>query len=131
MDISGLIAHLGLNKKLQAEAYKSYKQLKEAEEGLKLELTNKLQEAGLKSAKGEKYSAIITARSDIVITHEQSVIDWLKESPNIEEDAYMGLRLANFKVLANQVLKQTGEVIPGTDRVTKESLSIKENKEKK
>lgn len=128
MRISELIEAIGVNKKRQAEAYKNYKELKEIEDIWKQELQAELEKAGLKSAKGDKYLATLSERSDIVVTHEPSVIEWLKESPNVEEDAYIGLKLVNFKQLANQVLKETGEIIPGTDRIIKESLSIKENK---
>lgn len=128
MSVSTLIESLGVNKKRQAEAYKAYKDLKEIEEIWKAELAVELEKLGAKSFKGKKYSAITTSRSDTIVTNEQSVIDWINNEPNIETDQYIGLKLANFKPLANQVLKETGEIIPGTDRVIKESLSIKENK---
>lgn len=128
MSISELIAKLGENKKQAANLYKSYKQLKEVEEVLKDELMLRLRENGLKSAKGEEYSASISERSDVVVTHEQSVIDWLRETPDVEEDAYIGLKTTNFKQFARQILKDTGEIIPGTDVVSADSISIKENK---
>lgn len=128
MQISELIEAIGINKKRQSEAYKNYKELKEIEDIWKLELAAMLEEAGAKSFKGEKYSAIVSSKSDIVVTNESEVIEWLKNDPNVEEDVYIGLRLTAFKPLANEVLKKTGEIIPGTDRIIKDSLSIKENK---
>lgn len=128
ISISELIEQLGLNKTLANETYVAYKKLKEAEEDLKAMLFHKLQETGLKSAKGDKYTASISEKPSIVINHEQSILDWLKESPNVEADAYIGLKATPFKSLAMQVLKETGEVIPGTELQTVESLSIRTNK---
>lgn len=128
MTISELIEQLGINKNLANETYTAYKKLKEAEEVLKAELYAKLTETGLKSAKGGKYTASITEKPSIVINHEQSILDWLKESPNVEADAYIGLKATPFKSLAMQVLKETGEIVPGTELQTTESLSIRANK---
>lgn len=128
MGIAELIEHIGKHKQQAASMYKQYKELKDEEEMLKQELMARLQEVGLKSAKGERFSASMTSRPDVVVQHEQSIINWLKESPNVEEDAYIGLKVTPFKALARQVLKETGEVIPGTDLVTIESISVKENK---
>lgn len=128
MDIANLISSLGELKKAQAEAYKTYKGMKEAEDSLKAQLIEQLQVVGLKSAKGDKYSVSISSRSDVVVTHEQSVIEWLKTSPDVETDAYIGLKMTPFKVLAKQVLKDTGEIVPGTNLKTIESISVKENK---
>src|SRR5690606_29290920 len=101
---------------------------KEKEEQAKAQLMAMLTDTGLKSAKGEKYSASISSRSDVVVTHEQSVIEWLKTTPDVEADAYIGLKVTPFKTLAKEILKTTGEVITGTDLTTIESISIKENK---
>lgn len=128
MTISELIEQLGVNKTLANETYTAYKKLKDAEEALKMQLHSKLLETGLKSAKGDKYTASITEKPSIVINHEQSILDWLKESPDVEVDAYIGLKATPFKSLAMQVLKETGEVIPGTELQTTESLSIRANK---
>lgn len=128
MQISELIEQIGVNKKRQAEAYKTYKDLKEIEEIWKAELMAELDKSGLKSAKGEKYMASISSRSDVIVTSESDVVEWLKNDPNVEEDAYIGLKVSTFKPLANEVLKKTGEIIPGTERVIKDSLTIKENK---
>lgn len=125
MQISKLLDKLGENKKLQAEKYQAYKELREAEETMKAELLAEMRAAGSLSFKGERYIATISERKDIAITHEHSVMEWLEETPNIETDAYIGLKLNEFKTLAKQVLKETGEIIPGTDLVVKESLSVK------
>lgn len=128
MDIANLVAALGELKAAQSEAYKAYKGMKEAEESLKAQLMEQLQSAGLKSAKGENYQATVSDKPDIQITHEQSVINWLNETPNVEADAYIGLKKTEFKGLALQILKETGEIVPGTELLTKEVLSIRSNK---
>lgn len=126
-NIAELIEQLGLNKKLASEAYKGYKKLKEAEEGLKAELLMKMAESGAKSFKGDKYGASITHKADIEIIHEQSVIEWLQNTPNVEADAYIGLKRTEFKNLARDMLKNTGELAPGTETVYKDFVTIKEN----
>lgn len=128
MTIAELIEQLGETKKLGNETYKTYKEIKQAEDDLKLELVAKLDDAGLKSAKGQKYQAVMTERTDIGITHEQSVLDWLRETPEIESDFYIGLKKTEFKTLAKAMLKETGEVIPGTELVRNESLMVRSNK---
>ncbi len=128
MSIADIIEKLGQNKKQANELYKSYKLMKQEEEVLKADLLATLDAMGLKSAKGEHYQATITDRPDIQITHEQSVIEWLKETPNVESDAYIGLKKTEFKGLALQILKDTGEIVPGTELSTKEILSVRSNK---
>lgn len=128
MTISEILEKLGDNKKQANDLYKQYKELKEDEESLKTELSEMLDMMGLKSAKGEHYTASISDKPDIQITHEQSVINWLNETPNVEADAYIGLKKTEFKGLALQILKETGEIVPGTELLTKEVLSIRSNK---
>lgn len=128
MSVSALIEAIGELKSAQSETYKAYKEMQKTEAELKTQLMEELHAIGLKSAKGEKYSASISKKLDIAVTHEQSVIDWLENTPNVESDAYIGLKVTSFKPLALKVLKETGEIIPGTETVTKESLSVKENK---
>jgi hypothetical protein len=126
--ISNLIEEIGLSNKKANETYKLYKEQKQAVDELKQQLIAELDKAGLKSAKGKKFQASIAQKLDIEVTHERSVIDWLKSDPNVEEDAYIGLKLTPFKTLAKEVLKKSGEIIPGTETVHKESLIIRGNK---
>ena len=128
MQISELIEALGHNKQAASEAYKAYKQIKNIEAELKEELVAELEKIGLKSAKGDKFQASITDKPDIVVTHEPSVLEWLKNEPNVEEDAYIGLKTTNFKTLARQILKETGEVVPGTDLTSTQIVTIRSNK---
>lgn len=130
MNISELIESIGETKSEANKLYKIYKELLEKEDALKSELQIKLSEMGLKSAKGDRYSASIALRPNIQITHEQSAINWLKEEPNLETDQYIGLKTVEFKKLALHRLSEKGggEIIPGTELVIRESVSIKENK---
>lgn len=97
MTLSELLQELGELKTVANNHYKAYKDLKLKEDELKAQLIAKLDEAGLKSAKGDKYSVSKVTKHDVVVTHEQSVLDWLKETPDVEEDAYIGLRTTQFK----------------------------------
>lgn len=130
MNVSELIEAIGETKSEANKLYKAYKELSEKEAGLKSELQIKLTEMGLKSAKGEKYSASLSKRPNIKITHEQSAIDWLNNEPNLETDQFIGLKTTEFKKLALYRLSEKGggEIVPGTELVMSESLSIKENK---
>lgn len=128
MKISELVDKIGVTKKTANDLYKQYKEYKDTEESLKEELKIQLAEAGLRSTKTKNFNASLTQKPDIQVTHEQSVMDWLKQSPNVEEDAYIGLKLTPFKGLALHILKETGEIVPGTETLTKESISIRENK---
>lgn len=127
MTIAELLEELGTVKTAANAHYREYKRLKESEDAMKAELTAMLNEAGLKSAKGKKFTASMRLHTDVVINHEQSVIEWLKTTPDVEADAYIGLKVTPFKSFAKLVLKETGEVIPGTDLSITESLAIKAN----
>ena len=126
--LSEILEQLGELKKTRNNHYKKYKDLEEQELALKSQLTEILNSTGLKSAKGDKYMASISEKADLVVSHEQSVIDWLNETPNIETDFYIGLKKTEFKQFAKGYFKETGEIIPGTETVTKQTLTIKENK---
>jgi|ERR1022692_3169101 hypothetical protein len=128
MNLAELLEKLGQNKKQAAEFYGKYKELREQEDALKFELTDKLHEMDLKTAKGNTFTASIAERPTIIIEHEQSVLDWLKQAPEIEEDAYIGLKRTEFQSFAKGLLKRTGELIDGTDVIITEYLNIRENK---
>jgi hypothetical protein len=128
MSLSELIAALGKARTTASGLYNTYKEAKGYEDQLRYELELKLKETGLKSVKGADYSAVITETPRIVIKHEQSVIEWLKEAPNIETDQYIGLKATEFQTLAKTMLKGTGELVPGTEVEVRESLSIRANK---
>lgn len=125
MKVPELIDALGELSTKGKKLYTEYKQIKEQEDALRQDLMIVLQETGLRSAKTKHYSASVATRSDIEVIHEQSVLEWLRHEPNVEEDQYIGLKRTEFKPLAKQVLKETGEIIPGTQTVSKDSLTIK------
>jgi hypothetical protein len=126
--LSRLLTELGTARLASSNAYERYKELKGIEDQLRYELEATLNGLGLKSAKGKDFIASIAEKPTIVVTHEQSVIEWLRETPEVESDRYIGLKATEFKSLAQAYLKGTGEVIPGTEVQIKESLSIRANK---
>lgn len=128
MSLSELVAALGEARTASSNAYEGYKELKGNEDQLRYELELKLHEMGLKSAKGEDFTASVVEKPTVVVKHEQSVIDWLKNTPDIESDRYIGLKTTEFQSLAKSMLKGTGEVIPGTEVEVRESLAIRANK---
>lgn len=126
--LSNLLTELGLARQIAAEAYKEYKQLKEQEDGLRAALFEELHAVGLDSAKGSDFTASIRKEPTFVIKHEPSVIQWLRDTPGIEEDVYIGIKSPEFKTLAKTILTQTGEIIPGSEYLISESLAIRANK---
>jgi hypothetical protein len=128
MSLSELVTALGEARTASSNAYEAYKELKGGEDQLRYELELKLKETGLKSVKGADYNAVITETPRIVVKHEQSVIDWLRNTPDVEPDRYIGLKATEFQSLAKSMLKGTGEVIPGTEVEVRESLAIRANK---
>lgn len=95
---------------------------------IKEQITAKLNEMGLKSAKTDAGSVAIVTKPKIVITNEAKVIAWLNETPNIESDLYMSLNKRTFEPLYKQWFKDTGEIIDGTDTDTSSYLSFKASK---
>jgi len=125
--IAELLKQLGEIKKDSKKAYDSYRILKQAEDALKFELLEKLYDAGLKSAKGKDFTASIVQRSEIIITDEAELREWLENTPEIESDVYIGIKKQEFDTLARSLLKNTGEIPNGTDVKITETLSIRGN----
>lgn len=131
MNVAELLEELGEVKFIANEFYKGYKEFKYKEDELKIELMLKLKDSGLKSAKGQAFTASITETPTVVIKHEQDVLEWLRNTPNVEADFYIGVKKPEFNTLAKQMLKETGEVANGTEVEVRESLAIRKNKEAK
>ncbi len=126
--VSQLIDRIGEYGKRSKYLYEQYKQVEELKVKAKALLIQKLNEAGFKSAKTDNFIASITKKPGIQVLHEQSVLEWLKEAPNIETDQYIGLKKTEFKSLALTMLKDTGEIIPGTELIETESIGIRKSK---
>ena len=128
VEVKVLIDQYGRQKAEANKMYADYKNfLVEVEHTRKL-LQAELESSGLRSAKSKDYSVSTVTRPVIEITNEQQAINWLKDMPNIEYDLYIGLKTTSFKKLALELLKQTGEVIEGTEYSTNESITVKDNK---
>ena len=128
MTVAELLNELGALKQVSNALYESYKECKAKEEPLKAELFAKLKDTGLKSAKGDNYTASITETPTVVITHESEVMEWLRNTPDVEEDFYIGIKKPEFNTLAKQMLKETGELANGTELEVRESLAVRANK---
>ncbi len=126
--LAEILEQLGTIKQQGAEVYKAYKVLKDKEDSLKNDLLTVLKSTGLKSAKGDAFTASIAETPTIVIKDEAAAMEWLKNSPNVESDFYIGIKKIEFNGLAKQMLKETGELADGTDVEIRESLSIRANK---
>lgn len=129
--LADLVEELGKARKASSDRYETYKEAKTIEDNIRAELEVELMNMGLKSAKGEDFTASITETPRIVIKNESAVMAWLKEAPDIEYDHYVGIKATEFQSLAKSLLKGTGEVIEGTAIETKQFLSIRSNSKKK
>jgi len=125
MALQNLIDEYGDLKAKANKLYGEYKDLMVIVEEKRYELQRELETVGLKSAKSANFGVSTVSKKNIAVTNEHLVMDWLKDTPDIEGDLYIGVKLTAFKQLADQVLKQTGEIIPGTELSYKETISIK------
>lgn len=127
MDLPQLIsAAAEANKKAQ-EAYEAYATLKSASDVLRQQTIEKLHETGLKSAKNDNYSASISIRPSIMVVDETQVIEWIKKN-KMDLSIYTGLKKTAFDPIAKAALQKTGEIVPGTQIIEKESITIRSNK---
>lgn len=131
MTIPELMSELGRLRSESDELYETYKIKKMEADSIRFQLLETLEATGLKSAKTDDFTASIVSKPNIIVTHEESVIDWLKHNPDIEPDMYIGLKQSSFKPLAAQWFIKTGEKIPGVETQITESLSIRNNKKEK
>lgn len=129
--LSELVAALGQAREASQNAYEAYKEQKGIEEQLRYELELELHATGLKSAKGADFTASLIEKPTVIIKDDTAIVEWLRHTPDIEADLYIGLKTTEFKTLAQTILKGTGELIPGTDIEIRESLAIRANKPKK
>lgn len=127
--LSDLAASLNVvitENKLQYNVYKAGKDL---EDELRRQIQEELHANKLQQIKTDNTTISLTERSSLQIMNEAMVIEWLNSEPNVEADAYIGVKRANLETLAKQMLKETGEIIPGTDTQVTETLSIRTKKE--
>lgn len=129
--LSELLDSLGKARIASTNAYQSYREVKDSEDQLRYELEQELRSIGLKSAKGQDYTASIIEKPTVVVRNETEVIGWLNNTPDIESDLYIGLKPVQFQSLARSILQGTGETIPGTEVEVRESLAIRSNKKEK
>ena len=130
MNIPDLMNELVIARRNTQSAYEVYKACKETENEIRNDLLQELRDTGLKSVSDSETgnTAAILKREQIKVTSETKVMQWLKDNPSMEVEQYISLHKAAFEPVAKAWLKQTGEVIPGTEIVDNEYLAIKEKK---
>ena len=129
MTITELVERAGELSHNSRELYKQYKAVKEEEDAVRAELTAQLNTTGLLTAKTAYFTASIAKKQSVNVVDEKAAVKWI-ESEGLEVDYYVGLKLTPFKTMAMSRLKDTGEIIPGTELAEAETLSIRENKKK-
>lgn len=109
--------------------YEQVRELRAEADTVKQEIAEDLRELGFKQAKSEdgKYVAFFGERKALAIEDPQKVRDWMQAN-NIDERAYFTPDKRAIDTLARQALRETGEIIPGTQLGATESFTIKENK---
>lgn len=127
--IPQLIAEYKAAEKVTKEAYEYAKSCATAQAEAKDRIDAALKAAGLKTAATEdgRFTAFYSKRTNIKVSDEAKVIDWIKAN-GLDLDQYVGLKATEFKPVAMEALKQTGEIVPGTEREEVEALTVKENK---
>ena len=130
MNITDLMNELVIARHNTQSAYQVYKACKETEDEIREDLMSELRKTGLKAAKDADTgnSVSIAKREQIKVTNEAEVIAWLEENPSVQAKDYIGLRKTSFDPIAKAWLEKTGEIIPGTELVDNEYLTIKEKK---
>ena len=128
MNVNELLDLIGNKRQRLNKMYAEYKDgmVKLAE--LKMQLLDTLNQAGLKSAKNDHFGVSIVQKPKLDVVNESAVREWLENAPNVEADAYIGLKLTPFKQLATTWFKDTGEMIDGVEYSSEESLTIRNNK---
>lgn len=128
MNVNELLDLIGNKRQRLNKMYAEYKDgmVKLAE--LKMQLLDTLNQAGLKSAKNDHFGVSIVQKPKLDVVSESAVREWLENAPNVEADAYIGLKLTPFKQLATTWFKDTGEMIDGVEYSSEESLTIRNNK---
>lgn len=128
--VADILAELGNIKQLVKEMIVTINGVKSQETRLKEELMLALKESGLKSAKGDDYTASITEKPTVVIRDEKALMKWLETAPDVEAEFYIGVKKDAFRTLAQSMLDQSGEIADGTDVEIRESLAIRSNPKK-
>lgn len=128
ISLTDLIDEYGTRKRAASKKYAEYKQEMVELESLRKYLQSKLESIGLRSAKSKNFGVSIVSKPTISVTNEHAVMDWLKDEPSIESDQYIGIKTTAVKQLALQRMKETGEIIDGTEYTINESVSVKGNK---
>ena len=131
LTVPQLLEKLGEVRSQKQEAYEYAGSLASREGELKLQVQETLSALGLKTAKTQdgRFTAGITTRPTLKVIDETAAIKWLK-AEKLDVELYTGLKTVMFKSLAEAKLKETGEIVPGTQQETVEYLSFRENKPK-
>ena len=70
------------------------------------------------------YFAVREERKSIVINDEDALNDWLEENVMSPED-YRKIDVSAIRALAEERLRDYGELLPGVDQVVTETISIR------
>ena len=86
--------------------------------------------AASKSKRSESVNGIYAVRAertDIKVIDQEQVKQWLTDN-EFAIDEYVRLDLTRVSPLVKSALKETGELVPGTEVQTNEYVSVKEDK---
>ncbi len=96
-----------------------------------LEIT--LREIGLKTASSEdgSFTAFFSKRTNANVFDPNATREWLEQNGHMVND-YFRPDTMRIGMIAKGALKETGEIVPGVELITTESLSLRDNtKDKK
>lgn len=127
MEIKQLLELLAWQKQSYEECKQEYDEAKEKLDITKQLLMDKLAEIGLKSAKNDELTVSIVSKPYFKVLDQTAAMDWLKDEPEVDERVYIKTIVDSkaLEGLAKEVLKKTGEIIPGSEFVSSEYMSVR------
>lgn len=99
--------------------------IEEKRNAVQLKLIDAMKEVELKSLKTETHNFARTVKKDIKVSDPNLVMDELKKRKLYNEYVKPKLDTISFKAMAKAMLKDTGEVMEGTELSETEYMSIK------
>lgn len=109
------------------EAYQKYAEKRDKADALKAALWEQMQKIGVDSVKSTVGTASVRRTQGFQITDMDLVRNWLMDN-GIDETPYIKFNKTGIDSLLATALKKNGELVPGTQLVTTEALSIREAK---
>lgn len=114
------------------EAINATKPLKEELDGLKFEIMEEMITRKSKRTEvidGFSYYVVRAERKSVSIASPRKIVNWIKKQDNLKLEEFLKLDTDKVKLLADKVLKEDGEFLPGVESTNTEYISVRKEKE--